>query len=67
MTCLKEGNISIYKGIKCQECELDYFKEKFTKQCFKCSSPSFNAVLVVFFFVLGMIYYFTIIKLNISI
>lgn len=63
-SCLKFGTTKeiVYKGVKCQECEKGYFKEKFQKDCIKCGEGNSIKALAVLILILGVIYNFMMIK-----
>ena len=61
-SCLKDGSVSLYKGVKCQECEEDYFREKITKKCTKCADRDITISLIIIIFLCALLYFFIIIR-----
>jgi hypothetical protein len=61
ISCLKEANLTVYKGMRCQECEINYFKDSLTNQCFRCGDRKTNILLTIAIFILGLLYFLIVI------
>ena len=63
-SCLKfaTNKETVYKGVKCQECEKGYFKDKFQKNCIKCSEGNSIKIFAVLILILGVIFNYMMIK-----